>query len=102
MCGIGGDLFALVHEPQGRTLAVNATGASPRGIDLAAIRAEHATMPEQGIHTVTVPGAVSGWNALADGWSNLGLARALEAAIGHARDGVPVARGLAAALAWEP
>ena len=102
MCGVGGDLFALVHEPQGRTLAVNATGASPRGLDVAAVRAEHATMPAHGPHAVTVPGAVSGWSALADGWSNLGLARALEPAIGYARDGVAVARSLAGSLASDP
>ncbi|HEU4354914.1 MAG TPA: gamma-glutamyltransferase [Actinomycetota bacterium] len=102
MCGAGGDLFALVHEPQGRTLAVNATGTSPRALDVSAVRAAHTTMPEHGIHTVTVPGAVSGWSALADGWSNLGLARALEPAIASAREGVPVARSLAASLAWEP
>ncbi len=102
MCGVGGDLFALVHEPQGRTLALNATGASPRAMDVAAVRREHATMPAHGIHTVTVPGAVSGWSALADGWSRLGLPRAFEPAIGHARDGATVVRSLAAALTWDP
>ncbi|HEX5949398.1 MAG TPA: gamma-glutamyltransferase [Actinomycetota bacterium] len=102
MCGVGGDLFALVHEEQGRTLAINATGASPRGIDVDAIRAEHATMPEHGIHTVTVPGAVSGWSVLAEGWSRLGWAGAFERAIAHARDGEPVAGSLAAALAYDP
>lgn len=102
MCGVGGDLFALVHEPQGRTLAVNATGASPRAMDVDAIRREHDSMPERGIHTVTVPGAVSGWSALAEGWSGLGWAHAFDRAIAHARDGEPVPGSLAAALAYDP
>ena len=102
MCGVGGDLFALVQEPEGRTLALNATGASPRGMDVEVVRRAHPRMPERGIETVTVPGAVSGWVTLAEDWSRLGFARAFDAAVGYARDGVPVARSLAGSLAWEP
>jgi gamma-glutamyltranspeptidase/glutathione hydrolase len=98
MCGVGGDLFAVVREPEGRMVVVNASGATPAAVDAGALRGEHGAMPEQGPHTVTVPGAVSGWWQLALHWSNLGFARAFESAIPLARDGVPVARSVAESL----
>ena len=33
MCGVGGDLFALVHHPAGDVVAVNASGRAPSGAD---------------------------------------------------------------------
>lgn len=101
MCGVGGDLFALIREPEGRTVSLNASGATPAALDAEAFRSAHRTMPTFGPHAVTVPGAVSGWWQLALHWSALGFARALDPAIAHARDGVPVARSLAAELAAE-
>ncbi len=101
MCGVGGDLFALVQEPDGRTIALNASGAAPEAIDPARLRREHGAMPTHGPLTITVPGAVSGWGVLAERWSRLGLARALEPAIAAAHEGVPTSRSLAASLAWD-
>lgn len=99
MCGVGGDLFALVRPPEGGVVAVNASGAAPRAIDLEALRRNHGEMPEYGPAPITVPGAVSGWWAL---WE-LGAARPFPAAFEHAvtaaRDGVAVSRSLAASLA---
>jgi gamma-glutamyltranspeptidase len=100
-CGVGGDLFALVNEPEGRTIAVNSSGAAPVGVDVEAVRRRHAAMPERGALTVTVPGAVAGWAMLAERWSRLGLAPALEPATRAARSGVPVAPSLAASLEEE-
>ena len=107
MCGVGGDLFALVREPDaaagdantaGRIVAVNASGASPRALDVHVVRSVLADDPDpRGSASITVPGAVSGWAALAR-WSSLGLARAVEPAIALARDGVPVASSLALGL----
>jgi len=100
-CGVGGDLFALIEEPDGRTIALNASGAAPRGIDLEAVRREHPAMPERGALTVTVPGAASGWALLAERWSRHGLGRALEPAIRAARSGVATAPALAEKLEQE-
>ena len=48
-CGVGGDLFALVQRPDGQTVAINASGRAPAGIDADALRAAHGThMPEFG------------------------------------------------------
>jgi len=102
MCGVGGDLFALVQAVNGQTIALNASGAAPRAIDAQAIRATHDAMPEYGPLTITVPGAVSGWASLAELGADLPLERAFQPAIAHARDGIPVARSLASSLAWEP
>lgn len=97
-CSVGGDLFALIREPDGRTVALNASGAAPASVDLGALRSRFDEMPSSGPHTVTVPGAVAGWGQLALHWSNRGLAPAFSRAIALAREGVPVARSLARGL----
>jgi gamma-glutamyltranspeptidase len=50
-----------------------------------------------GAHSITVPGAVAGWEALGR-WGRLGLEAALRPAIAGARSGVAVAPGVARAL----
>ena len=102
MCGVGGDLFALVQALNGQTIALNASGAAPRWIDVDAIRAAHDAMPEYGPLTITVPGAVSGWAGVAELGADLPFERAFQRAISHARDGTAVASSLASSLAWEP
>jgi oxamate amidohydrolase len=100
MCGVGGDLFALIHEADGRTIVLNASGAAPAAVDRDSLSRQHEEMPDSGPHTVTTPGAVSGWWQLALHWSELGFAPAFARAMALARDGVPVARSLAAGIAW--
>ena len=62
LCGIGGDLFALVHV-NGEVHALDAAGRAGSGVSAAQLRAEGYTeMPFHGdVRTVTVPGAVAGW-----------------------------------------
>jgi gamma-glutamyltranspeptidase len=100
VCGLGGDLFAIVWDAPSRTLiGLNASGRAPRA---ATIERYHALgyekMPRYGIHSVTVPGCVSGWDMLAGRFGKLGLERALQPAIGYAREGFPVGLGLSRAL----
>src|SRR3954451_17897972 len=65
MCGLGGDLFALVHvrgEP--RTWALNASGRSGSGADLERLRADAHTsgMPLfEDIRSVSRPSCLDGW-----------------------------------------
>lgn len=99
MCGVGGDLFALVQEPDGQTIALNSSGAAPRAIDVEGVRALGSSMPAYGPLSVTVPGAVSGWAALHRLGAALSFARAFEDAIRYAREGVRVATSLARTLA---
>ncbi|MBI3647724.1 MAG: gamma-glutamyltransferase [Actinobacteria bacterium] len=98
MCGVGGDLFALVHHPAGDVVAVSSAGAAPAAIDLDAVRRAHLTMPERGPLTIVVPGAPAGWEALHARGAKLPWAGAFEDAIRHAEGGVPVAAGLAQTL----
>jgi gamma-glutamyltranspeptidase/glutathione hydrolase len=94
-CALGGDLFALVREPDGRTTSINASGPAGSATDAAALRA----MPITGPETITVPGLVAGWDALHRRGAASSWADAIEPAVALARDGVPVAPGLAAAIA---
>ena len=99
-CGIGGDLFAMVHTPGvDRPAVLNASGRAGSGVDAAAMRAAgrdriERTDPE----AVTVPGCVDGWIALSDRFGALPLADVLDHAIGHGRHGFLVSRELSAAL----
>src|SRR5262245_49374338 len=64
--GIGGDLFAIVYEAKtGRLYGLNASGWTPAGLTPTFLSARGITkMPQAGIHSVTVPGAVDGWDKL--------------------------------------
>src|SRR5438874_5796195 len=81
--GIGGDLFAIVYEARTGTLhGLNASGWAPSGLTPARLKTWGLTrMPESGIHTVTVPGAVAGWQALRARLGTLPMSDLLAAAI---------------------
>ncbi|MEI7430699.1 MAG: gamma-glutamyltransferase [Betaproteobacteria bacterium] len=98
MNSIGGDGFWLIAEPGCEPVAVRACGASA-GLASRDYYREHgdAAIPTRGSRAaLTVAGAVGGWAEalkVAAGWgSALPLARLLEDAIRHAREGVPVTR----------
>src|SRR6266700_2741963 len=62
--GMGGDLFAIVYEAKtGKLYGLNASGWAPTGLTIEALeRQKISKMPQQGIYSVTVPGAVAGWD----------------------------------------
>jgi gamma-glutamyltranspeptidase / glutathione hydrolase len=97
MCGLGGDLFAIVVASGAPPAALNASGHAGSGADPARLRSEgHTRMPfRDDIHTVTVPGCVDGLIALHARFGTLALAEVLAPAIGLARDGFPVSLTLA-------
>jgi gamma-glutamyltranspeptidase/glutathione hydrolase len=101
-CGMGGDLFALVHRP-GETApaTLSAAGRAGSGADPERLRAEgHTSMPPTGdIRSVPVPGCVDGWVALHERYGRLPLAAVLAPAQGYAADGFPVTPEVAAAAA---
>jgi gamma-glutamyltranspeptidase/glutathione hydrolase len=92
-CGIGGDLFALVHSPGNPSPdALNASGRAGSGATGATARA--AGLGHVPIHSpwaVTVPGCVDGWEALAARHASLRLTELLDPAIELAYEGFPVA-----------
>src|SRR5579862_10033515 len=66
MNGIGGDLFAIYWDAKsGKLYGLNSSGWAPQGLTLEHMKAKGMNkMPLRSIDTVTVPGAVAGWNAL--------------------------------------
>src|SRR6267142_4040870 len=92
MNGVGGDLFAIVHDAASDTVhGLNASGWSPAGTSIDFLAALGMTkMPQHGIHAATVPGAVSGWMALHEKFGRATLETILSAAIAHAEGGFPV------------
>jgi len=92
MNGVGGDLFAIVHEPaNGTVYGLNASGWSPAGLSIEFLESRGLkAMPQTGIHSVSIPGVVSGWTALHGKFGRLKLDTILSAAIAHADNGFPV------------
>ncbi len=90
--GIGGDLFAIVYIAKtGKLYGLNASGWSPAGLTAAYLRAKgFDMMPQRGIHSVTVPGAVSGWDALLTKFGRMTFATVLAPAIQYAESGFAV------------
>jgi gamma-glutamyltranspeptidase/glutathione hydrolase len=86
--GIGSDLFAILWD--GRELVgLNASGRAPAAWNRERF-AGQAQMPQRGIDTVTIPGAVSGWAALSQRCGKLPFADLFEPAIRYAHDGYAV------------
>ena len=102
MNGIGGDLFAIVYDAKAQKLyGLNASGWAPKGLTIEFLHQQGLRdMPQQGVHTITVPGAVDGWQKLADKFGRKKLAEDLTAAIRTAQDGFPVPEW--AAAYWGP
>ena len=92
MNGVGGDLFAIVYSARDRKVhGLNASGRAPAAATPAEFaRRKLADIPYRGVLSVSVPGVVDGWNELLTKHGTLALARALEPAIGYARDGFAV------------
>jgi gamma-glutamyltranspeptidase / glutathione hydrolase len=100
MCGIGGDLFMLIHmAAKGTVDALNASGRAPaRATRDAYLARGYQSIPETGIHTCTVPGAIAGWQAALEKHGTMGLDTLLARAIPYAENGFPVYPELVGAL----
>lgn len=92
MVSPGGDLFALIWDAKKKDLkALNASGRSPKALSIDALKQRGITrLPQHGIHTVTVPGAVDGWATLLKSHGTMTLAQVLQPAIEYAERGFPV------------
>ena len=91
MTGIGGDMFAIVWSAaEGGLSGLDSSGRSGSKVDVDALIAEGRGVPEVGARSVTVPGALAGWNALLDRYGSISLADALAPAIRIATEGFPV------------
>jgi gamma-glutamyltranspeptidase / glutathione hydrolase len=90
--GVGGDLFAMVYEARtGKLYGLNASGWAPAALTADYLLAKGITqMPQRGIDSVTVPGAVEGWDQLLKRFGTRRLADLLAPAITYAEQGFPV------------
>ncbi len=90
--GIGGDLFAIVYDAKSAKLyGLNASGWAPSGLTIEFLRNQgFQDMPSGGIQSVTVPGAVDGWQKLLDRFGKKKFSEVLAPAIRTAEDGFPV------------
>jgi len=101
MNGLGGDLWALIHEPGQPVQALNASGRAGSGADPEKLRNEgHTVMPyRDSVAASPVPGCVDGWLALHERYGSRDMSVLLDAAISLAADGFASSSQLARASA---
>ena len=97
-CGPGGDLFAILWSEKHRKLfGLNASGRAPYDWSLQqALDLGLKEIPVYSPLAWSVPGCVSGWEALHKRFGKLPFARLLEPAIEHAKNGFPLSPIVAA------
>lgn len=102
-CGMGGDLFAIYWEKKtGKITAINASGWAPKDLSIEFLKSRgNQTMPQEGIQSVTVPGAVDGWAKLHGKFGKLPWKDLFQPAIYFAEHGYPVTEIISAAWKME-
>ncbi len=101
--GIGGDLFAIIHDPKtDRLYGINGSGRSPSGQTLEQLKAKlggATSLPPVGPLPVTIPGTVDGWFTMHERFGKLPMSEILAPTVRYAREGHPVAPVIAMYLA---
>jgi gamma-glutamyltranspeptidase/glutathione hydrolase len=107
MVGMGGDLFAVIYIAKERKIYVlNASGVAPTGATVERYNklgyawnpknwGPGSGMPVHGILSVTVPGAVWGWQSALERFGKLTFKEVLEPAAHYAQNGFPVSERIA-------
>ncbi len=92
MNGIGGDLFLLYWDAKtGKLYGLNASGWAPRRLSIEYLKQKGTLqMPQAGIDSVTVPGAVDGWAKAHARFGHLPWKDLFIPAIYYAEHGYPV------------
>ena len=90
--GIGGDLFLIYWEAKtGKLYGLNASGWAPKNLTVEYLsKGGMKEMPREGIHSVTVPGAVDGWKKAHARFGRLAWKNLFAGAIYYAEHGYPV------------
>ena len=96
-CGLGGDLFAMVWDPETEKLyGLNASGRAPASLTIDKVPAEeNGTIPVYSVYSWTVPGAADGWFELHDKFGKLPIKDVLGPVASIAREGAPVPQVIA-------
>lgn len=100
MNGIGGDLFAIIYDAKADKLyGLNSSGWAPKALTIESLHKQGLReMPQSSVNTITVPGAVEGWQKLAAKFGRKKLSEDLAPAIATATNGYPVTEWVA--LYW--
>jgi gamma-glutamyltranspeptidase/glutathione hydrolase len=105
--GPAGDMFAIIYiAKENKVYALNASGKAPSGATVARMKklgyvwdtsnwGPGSGMPEGGILTVTVPGAVWGWDEVQRRFGALTFKETLQPAIDYAEQGFPISERIA-------
>ncbi len=90
--GMGGDLFAIVYEAKtGKVYGLNSSGWTPKGLTIEYLKAHNIDkLDQRGVHTITVPGCVAGWDALRARFGTMPFDKLLAPAIYYAENGFPL------------
>jgi len=96
MTGLGGDLFVMYWDAKtGKLTGLNASGPAPKALSPALLaQRDIKSMPQEGIHSVTVPGAVEGWYRMHQRFGKLPWKDLFKDAITYAEQGFPVYEGM--------
>src|ERR1700742_4270961 len=91
--GIGGDLFAIYYEAKtGKLYGLNSSGWAPKSLTIDYLKSRHIDKLDPiGVHTITVPGCVAGWDALRSRFGTMPFDKLLRSAIFYAATGFPLA-----------
>lgn len=91
-CGIGGDLFAIYWDAKSQEMhGLNASGRSPHNLSCEVFAERKLnSIPFDGLLSWSVPGCVSGWDALGTRFGTKSLAELLAPSIQTAQEGFPV------------
>src|SRR5262245_52550178 len=105
--GPAGDMFAIIYVAnENKLYALNASGKAPSGATVARMKklgyvwdarnwGPGSGMPGGGILTVTVPGAVWGWDEVQRRFGTLTFKETLQPAIDYAEQGFPISERIA-------
>ena len=103
MNGVGGDNFLLIREARsGKVYALNGSGrAGAKAVPAFFSARNTSQMPQSGILSVSVPGAVRAWDDALKRFGTITLKEALQPAIEYAERGFPVSTRLSLDIAAE-
>jgi gamma-glutamyltranspeptidase/glutathione hydrolase len=90
--GMGGDLFAIVYEAKtGKVYGLNSSGWTPKALTIDYLKNKNITKLDPiGVHAITVPGCVAGWDALRKRFGTKPFSELLAPAAFYAENGFPL------------
>jgi len=90
--GVGGDLFAIFYEAKtGKLYGLNSSGWTPKALTIEYLKSKGVGQIDRiGVHAITVPGCVAGWDALRKRFGTKPFSELLATTIFYAETGFPL------------